>query len=435
MKPISSTQYAVQNITLLALGSRGDVQPFVALGLGLRAAGYHVRIAAAEDYRDIVEPHGLDFAPLVGSIRDFMDRQMVYALLDAPENPLRFITGMMDAVRPLIVRLVADVYSACRHADAVFVSTLGYYGGYDVAQALDIPVYVAHLHPNVPTRAYPHVFLPHLPPWLPAFVRARYNRLGHKLTEAAYWAFILGPLNQARREVLGLPPLLPLDIIDRTGRPLRPVLHAYSPLLTRTPPDWGRDVHVTGYWFVDEPPGWTPDPGLVNFLDAGEPPVYVGFGSNLVGRDPDHITRLVLGALRRTGQRGIISSGWGDLGNIDLPDTVYKVESVPHSWLFRKVRAVVSHSGAGTLGATLRAGVPPITVPFFGDQLFWSARVARLGLGPNPIPRRHLSEDRLAAAITQVLTDKSMRDRAVHIGRLIKKEHGVQNALNALGWG
>ena len=398
----------------------------------MRGAGYKVVIAAAEDYRGIVEPYGLGFAPLVGSIRDLMDRQMIYGMLDDAENPVRFITGMMESVRPLIVRLVGDVYSACRDADALLVSTLGYYGGYDVAQALDIPVVVTHLHPNVPTRAYPHVFLPHLPSWLPSFVRARYNLLGHKLTEAAYWAFILGPLNEARREVLALAPLLPLDIIERIRNPLRPVLHAYSPLLTRRPPDWDRDVHVTGYWFVDEPPGWTPDPGLVDFLDAGEPPVYVGFGSNLVGRDPDGITRLILSALERTGQRGIIMSGWGDLGNIDLPDTVYKVETVPHSWLFRRVRTVVSHTGAGTLGATLRAGVPPITIPFFGDQLFWSPRVARLGLGPDPIPRRDLTEDRLVAAIRRALDDKSMRDRAALVGKQIRKEHGVENALKAL---
>jgi UDP:flavonoid glycosyltransferase YjiC (YdhE family) len=411
------------------------VQPFVALGLGLRAAGHNVIIAAAEDYREIVEPYSLTFAPLVGSIRDFMDRQMIYGMLDDAENPIRFIAGMMETVRPLIVRLISDIYAACRDADALFVSTLGYYGGYDVAEALDIPVYVTHLHPNVPTRAYPHVFLPHLPPWLPSLARTRYNLLGHWLTEAAYWAFILEPLNEARREVLARPPLLPLDIIDRIRHPLRPVLHAYSPLLTRTPPDWVHDVHVTGYWFVDEePPGWSPDPGLVDFLEAGEPPVYVGFGSNLVGRDPDSITRLILGALERTGLRGIIMSGWGDLGNIDLPATVYKVESVPHSWLFPQVCAVVSHCGAGTLGATLRAGVPPITIPFFGDQLFWSARVARLGLGPAPIPRRDLTEDGLVAAIEQALSDATMRGRAALIGRLIRQERGVDNTLQALGW-
>ncbi len=422
------------NITLLALGSRGDVQPFIALGLGLIAKGFGVRVAAAEDYRDLVESYEVAFAPLVGSIRDFMDRQMIYAMLDEPDNPLRFITGMMDSVRPLIVRLVGDIYSACRGADAVIASTLGYYGGYDVAQALDIPLYVTHLHPNVPTRAHPHVFLPHLAPWVPTILRGLYNRLTHKLTEAAYWTFILGPLNQARREVLGLPPLLPADIIERIGNPLRPMLHAYSPLLTRTPPDWGRDVHITGYWFLDEPPSWTPDPGLADFLGEGAPPIYVGFGSNLVGRDPDRITLLVLSALERTGQRGIILSGWGDLGNIDLPDTVYKVESVPHSWLLPRVKAVVTHSGAGTLAAALRAGVPPIAVPFFGDQLFWSERVSRLGLGPEPVPRRDLSEDRLVSAIEQVLNDTSMRERAALLGKRISQERGVENALQALGW-
>jgi UDP:flavonoid glycosyltransferase YjiC (YdhE family) len=212
----------------------------------------------------------------------------------------------------------------------------------------------------------------------------------------------------------------------------RPVLHAYSPQLTRTPPDWDRDVHVTGYWFLDRPPGWQPDPGLVAFLEGGPPPVYVGFGSNLIGRDPDRVTALILRALERAGQRGILMSGWGDLGNIPLPDSVYRVDSVPHDWLFPRVAAVVSHAGAGTTAATLRAGVPPVLVPFFGDQLFWSARVARMGLGTDPIPRRELTEENLAAAIRQAVTDRTMRCRAALAGERLRAEDGVERAVATL---
>jgi sterol 3beta-glucosyltransferase len=416
---------------MLALGSRGDVQPFTALGLGLQQAGHSVRIAAATDYEEVVAPYGIEFAPLVGSIRDFMDTQMIYGMLDEPDNPLRFITGLTEAVRPLILRLVADVYAACKDADAVVVSTLGLYAGYDVAEKLGIPIYLTHLHPNVSTRAYPHVFFPVLRPWAP--MRSLYNRLSFRLADASYWAFILGPLNQARREVLDLSPVSVANMLARAGKNLRPVLHAYSPSLTRTPPDWDAGVHVTGYWFLDAPPGWQPDPGLVDFLEAGPPPVYVGFGSNLVGRDPDSVTALILRALERTGQRGILMAGWGDLGNIPLPETVYRVESVPHSWLFPRVAAVVSHGGAGTIGATLRAGIPPVPVPFFGDQIFWTGRTARMGLSPQPVPRRKLSEDRLAGVIRQAVTDKDMRCRASAVGQRLASERGVERAVEAMG--
>lgn len=430
---IRDRKSGIRKVTLLALGSRGDVQPFVALGLGLRDAGIEVTVAAAEDYRELVEAWGLRFASLVGSIREFMDRQMIYAMLDEPENPLRFIGGMMEVVRPLIKRLVRDVYDACAGVDAVVVSTLGYYAGYDVAEALDVPMVVVHLHPNVPTKAYPHVFLPALK-WLPRWLESRYHLIGHTATEAAYWGFVLPPLNDARREVLGKGSLGPADIMGRIKEPIRPVLHAYSPLLTRTPADWGRDVYVTGYWFLDEPPGWQPDEGLAAFLQSGEKPVYVGFGSNLVGRDPDGVSMMIVQALEKTKQRAVILAGWGDLGNIDLPDSVYRVESVPHSWLFPHMKAIVTHCGAGTTGAALRAGVPIVPVPFFGDQLFWAARTAQLGVSTKPLPRRNLTEAGLAARIQQALDDAEMQRKSAMLGQRIQAEQGVANAIQALGW-
>jgi UDP:flavonoid glycosyltransferase YjiC (YdhE family) len=417
-------------ITILALGSRGDVQPFTALGLGLRAAGHAVRIAAAKDYESLVLPYGLDFFPLVGSIHDFMDRQMVAAMLDEPENLPRFVSGMMDAVRPLVHSLVRDCYAASRDAGALVVSTLGLYAGYDVAEKLGIPVYTAHLHPDWATRYFSQVFFPALPPWAP--LRGQYNRLSFGLADAAYWAMIMSELNRARRDVLDLPPLSPLGYLRRTRHPLTPVLHGYSPSITRTPPDWGPDVHVTGYWFLDRPPGWQPPPDLAGFLASGPPPVHIGFGSILVGSDPDAVTRLIVGALRKTGQRGILVAGWSGLGNIELPDTVFKIGDVPFDWLFTRVAAVVCHGGAGTTATALRAGVPPVIVPFFGDQHFWARRVHRMGLGPEPVPRRRLTEDKLAAAIAQALDDKAIRSRAARMGRRLACERGVDKAVEII---
>jgi len=417
-------------ITILALGSRGDVQPFTALGLGLQAAGHSVRIAAASDYEGLVRPYGLDFAPLVGSIRDLMDRQMVAAMLDEPENMPRFLRGMMDAVRPLIRPLVRDCYAASRDAGALVVSTLGLYAGYDVAEKLGLPIFTAHMHPDWSTSSYPHVFFPVFPSWVP--LRSRYNRLSFGLADATYWAMILGPLNRARAEILGLAPLSPLAYLRRTRRPLTPVLHGYSPSISRRPRDCGPDVHVTGYWFLDRLASRQPPPDLVDFLESGPPPVYIGFGSNLVGSDPDAVTRLIVGALRKTGQRGILMAGWSGLGNTDLPDSIYKVGDVPFDWLFTRVAAVVCHGGAGTTSTAIRAGVPPVMVPFFGDQHFWARRTHRLGLSPKPIPRRELTEDKLMAAITQALNDKEMRSRVAGMGRRISCERGAEKAVEII---
>ena len=170
---------------------------------------------------------------------------------------------------------------------------------------------------------------------------------------------------------------------------------------------------------------------MKDFLEAGSPPVYIGFGS-MSSREPEATTRLVIEALRRVGQRAILLSGWGGLQKTDLPDMVFMGESLPHAWLFPRVAAVVHHGGAGTTAAGLRAGVPSITVPFFGDQPFWGRRIAELGVGPEPIPRRRLTVERLASAIQQAVGDDGMRLRAAKLGARIRAEDGIAGAVEII---
>jgi UDP:flavonoid glycosyltransferase YjiC (YdhE family) len=194
------------------------------------------------------------------------------------------------------------------------------------------------------------------------------------------------------------------------------------------PPDWDDRIHVTGYWFLDPADDWAPPSALLEFLQADPPPIYVGFGS-MSSRKPEETADLILLALVRAKQRAIILSGWGGLHKADLPDTVFMVDSIPFSWLFPRVAAVVHHGGAGTTSAGLRAGVPSIVIPFFGDQPFWGQRVAELGVGPAPIPRRRLTVERLAQAIQEAVTDQTMRQRAAHLGSRIQAEDGIARAV------
>ena len=174
-----------------------------------------------------------------------------------------------------------------------------------------------------------------------------------------------------------------------------PVLYAYSPTLL-PPPDWPSRFHVTGAWFLDPPPDWQPPPDLVAFLEGGPPPVYVGFGS-MTSADPDATLALVLDALSRAGQRGVLLHGWAGLGTgRELPDTVFALDDVPHSWLFPRMAALVHHGGAGTTVAGLRAGIPSVVTPLTADQPSWGRIVHRLGAGPRPIPFRRLTATRLS---------------------------------------
>jgi UDP:flavonoid glycosyltransferase YjiC (YdhE family) len=209
------------------------------------------------------------------------------------------------------------------------------------------------------------------------------------------------------------------------------MLYCYSPAVVPKPPDWGEHAHVTGYWFLDHPPDWQPPADLVDFLESGPPPIYVGLGS-ISSRDPEKTSRIVLDSLRQAGQRGVIATGWGGLSQSDLPDEVFVTEAVPHDWLFPRMAAVVHHGGAGTTGAGLRASVPSIIVPVSNDQPFWGRRVKALGAGPAPIPRKRLTADRLAHAICVAVTDEAIRKRAAELGETIRAEDGVANAVRII---
>jgi sterol 3beta-glucosyltransferase len=210
------------------------------------------------------------------------------------------------------------------------------------------------------------------------------------------------------------------------------VLQAFSRHVVPRPSDWPDSAVVTGYWFLDEGVDWTPPRELADFLDAGPPPVFVGFGS-MAGRDPARTARTVLAAVARSGQRALIVSGWGGLRVDEPPPGVFVAESVPYDWLLPRVAAVVHHGGAGTTAAGLRAGKPTVVCPFVADQPFWGARVAALGVGPRPIPQRRLGEAELAAAILEAVGDAGMRDRAERLGAQIRAEDGVAAAVEVIG--
>jgi sterol 3beta-glucosyltransferase len=242
-----------------------------------------------------------------------------------------------------------------------------------------------------------------------------------------------GPfINQWRKEKLHLPAISigTYPYFHMGGRP-QPIFGSYSPIISPKPPDWRDNIHVCGYWFLDPPPYWQPSAQLINFLEAGAPPVYIGFGS-MANRAPQKMAQVVQEAVELSGQRGIFAAGWGGLDNANLPDKIFALDSVPHAWLFPRTAAVVHHGGAGTTGAGFRAGVPSILVPHMGDQPFWAKRVTELGVGPQAIPRRKLTSERLAAAITTATTDQNIQARAAALGERIRGEDGIARTIEII---
>ncbi len=415
----------MSRVLLLTSGTRGDVQPFVALGQGLVAAGHDVVLCTHTRFERFVLDHGVPYAPMDDGLLELADTPEGRALTVGKGNPLK----ALRTVQPIYARMLRDAQAAAVGADLIVYhpKTLA---APSLSEAYAVPAVMALPVPSMtPTRAFalPLMGDRDLGPWLN---RVTYAPLSFSTSGFARvvdaWRAELG-LPKARRR----PPHLDVD-----GRPV-PTLYPVSPRVVARPDDWPASTVLTGYWFladVAEPSG-----DLRRFVDAGPPPIVVGF-SSMVGGDPAATTRAVLDAVEATEERAVLVSSWGGLQADTLPDRVRDrvlvVPTAPFGWLFPRSRAVVHHGGAGTTAEALRAGVPSLVVPFFGDQPYWGSRVARLGVGPRPIPHARLTADHLAGALREMATSAPMRARAADLGRDLRAEDGVAEAVRRLeAWG
>jgi UDP:flavonoid glycosyltransferase YjiC (YdhE family) len=313
---------------------------------------------------------------------------------------------------------LADEWASAQKAEVLIYNPASI-GGFHIAEKLNIPTFAAFPAPLYsPTREFPN-------PFLPFHNLGPFNKLSHKIFANMGPAMYRNPINQFRKDVLGLPPAKGENSLR--GKPITK-LYAYSEAVVPRPADWDESSVVTGYWFLDAPANWQPDPQLVRFLQEGSMPVYIGFGSMFIGGGK-HKTEIAIQALRLAGQRGILATGWGGLtGEITSRD-IFILDAAPHDWLFPKVATIVHHGGAGTTGAALRAGKPQIICPFVGDQFFWGRRVADLSDTPSPIPQTKLTAEKLADAIKYAITDTNLQQRASSIGETIRAENGIECAV------
>lgn len=406
-------------ITLITVGSHGDVRPYVALAKGLQAQGAHPCIATHAEFGDWIRGLGLDFYPVKGNPRDVLQSEAGQNLLRTGANPLRFVQAFRAAAQDAMREGFDDCLAAAQGADALvapfFVAPVAGL----ISQSLKQKLILGYLQPITPTQSFPVMLLPklYLGGWL--------NRVSHQLTRQLFWQTFYDIVADWSQDRLNVRPsrLSPFTRLEHSAL----VLFAYSRYLVPHPKDWPTNHHTTGFWLLDAASDYQPPAVLNDFLAAGEKPVYVGFGS-MSNEDPEATTRTVLAALERTRQRAVMLSGWGGLAQSDLPEQILMLDAVPHDWLFPRMRALVHHAGAGTTAAGLHAGVPAVTVPYFGDQPFWAQRLFGMGAGVRPVPRSQLSTDRLAGAL-EAAAQSRLQERAAALGDRVNKEQGVQAAV------
>lgn len=414
-------------IGMLTIGSRGDVQPYVALGKGLIKEGHQVTIITHGEFRDFVTDHNIGFEEIAGNPAELMSLMVehesmnVGLLRDASVRFRGWITALLDSSWKVCSRLNLDMLIESPSAMA----------GIHIAEALKIPYFRAFTMPWTRTRAYPHAFI------VPDQKRGgNYNYLTHVLFENIFWKGISGQVNKWRVESLGLSKTN-LDLLQQSKVPF---FYNISPTIFPPSVDFSEWIKVTGYWFLDEKADYTPPDTLREFIkkarELNKKLVYIGFGSIVVSNAKE-MTKAITEAVEEAGVYCILNKGWSERlcdkpsedVEVELPECIYNAGSVPHDWLFPQLDAAVHHGGSGTTGATLRAGLPTIIKPFFGDQFFYALRVEDIGTG---IALKKLNSATLARALKEVTTNKRMLDRATLVKKQISSEDGVKTAINCL---
>ncbi len=411
------------HIAIIALGSRGDVQPYIALGKGLKKSGHIIRLVTHQNFEELVNLHGLEFWSVEGSVQDIAQSKEMQGLIEKG-NFLSVMSQMKKEATKGAINLAKVGMEACKDMNLIIAGIGGLFAGVALAEKLEIPFLQAYYIPFSPTKAFPSFLFPKLPFRSGGFL----NRFTYSIARQIIWQGYRSADNLARQQVLKLPPSSFFGPYKTYRFNQNPVLYGFSPSVIPKPYDWDNNIYITGYWLLDHEDNWTPPSELIEFIKSGTPPIYVGFGS-MSSRKPEETADIILHAISKTKQRAIMLSGWGGLKKTNLPDTVFMVDSIPISWLFPHVAAAIHHGGAGTTAEALTAGIPSIVIPFFGDQFFWGRRVAELGVGPAAIPRKKLTVDRLAQTIHDVMTNQKIHQNAVDLGIKIRKDDGIANAV------
>lgn len=406
-------------IVIAAFGSRGDVAPYTGLARRLAEEGHRVVVAAQEPYRELLSACGIEFRSLPGDTeRATKASPAGQAFVDGAR--MRPSRELLDEMREDLRQLGGGLIEAAKDGDLLLLPSVASLLGYHVAEGLGIPSVGVSLQPTAPTGDF-------LPSVLSARSLGRWGnrivgRLG-ALGEKPHLTLI----NELRTE-LGL---RPTTLAGYQGRRTAtwPILHGFSEHVVPRPADWPAHLQITGYWWPSEPDNWSPPGQLVDFLQAGPPPVFVGLGSTATARGPE-LSDTISTALRTTRTRAVVQTGWAGLHCTG--DDILMVDELPHSWLFPRVAAVVHHCGAGTTAATLRAGVPSVPVTGIMDQPFWAKRLRLLGTAPGALRRATLTVEDLSAAISKVRDDPSYRSRAQHLSRLLAGEDGAGTATHRI---
>jgi UDP:flavonoid glycosyltransferase YjiC (YdhE family) len=411
-------------IVIFTIGTQGDVLPCVALGQGLRLAGYPVRIATSSNFEGLVRGAGLDHSSLTADFQAMLDSDRTIA--DHGMNLREMARIFRERYTKWAANWVEEGLAASAGAGLLIGVSNSILLAKALSEALAIPFAIARLQPMTRSKILPPVM----------FGISRRKPPGI-LSLAAYYAIfkmLWGVMRPAINDIVR--PQLRLPGYPWYGPYFRDlhtakVINGFSEHVLPRPADWPDTCQVTGYWFLDQTQ-WTPSEALSRFLAAGPKPVYIGFGS-MVSSNATAFTETILDAVKRSGRRAVLATGWGALDGLDgqRDEQIFFLKHAPHGGLFPLMSAAVHHGGAGTTAAAARAGIPSVIVPFFGDQPFWAHRLHSIGVAPPALDRKSLTADALASAL-KATQGPAMVQAAAELGRAVRAEDGIGRAIRRL---
>lgn len=446
-----SIRISPMRIYCLTIGSRGDVQPYIALCKALKEHGHTPVIVSHPEYRDWVEGHGIQYRGVGGDPAALMKLSVEHRIFSPA-----FFRESIGKFRVWLDELLRECWEQCQGAD-LLIESPSTMAGIHVAEGLGIPYFRAFTMPWTKTSAYPQAFS------VPSIeMGPSYNSSSYVLFDQIMWVATSGQINRWRKHMVGIEPT-DLSKLDSDSVPF---IYNFSPAVVPMPNDWGDRIKISGYWFLDNPESnWSPPKEMVEFLERAKKDrkkiAYIGFGSITI-ENAEEVSANIMKAVHQADLRAIVAKGWSGRGGskpkkskkqpkqretsahndsedtgteeehepeAEIPQDVFVVDSVPHDWLFPQIDIAMHHGGAGTTGASLRAGLVTLIKPFFGDQFFWANRVHKLGAGAKV---NGLSVSDLSDALKSAASDRVMVEKAQGVGERIRSEDGVATAIEFL---
>ena len=404
-------------ITILCSGSRGDFQTYIALAQELQKLERKVQIVGGKSFEDFIKGYGIDFYPLSVDYQSANIDPKLIQEAQSSDNPLKMLLTF-NKMKKYVIGLTEEMFFSCKGSDLIVYHpgcSIGYFAGIE----LGIPSILAAPFPMHKTKEFASLI---------AYGKTKMPKaLSYKLLQGMLWmAGKTGIIAFFKKEYGKFPEDFgsPFEKIDKT----HPAIISCSNFVFPRPNDWNENIHQTGYWFVEETIDYTPSKELSDFLESGEKPIYIGFGSVFDSKHKEETIKIIIDALQKSGKRGILC-GMGAIDN--LPENLLAINSIPHSWLFERVSVVCHHGGAGTTAAGFKAGIPSIIIPFSNDQFAWAHRAYDLGVGTEPIYRKHLTADKLSSAIQFALKDEVVKN-AKTLAENIATENGAKTCAKII---